>query len=371
MSNVIEYKELIAFHPGYYVKDLIDDQGITQEELAKRLQTTPKTVSDLVNGRINLTDEMVLKLSIVFGTSTSMWLNLNQKFIKKKLEIEEKKQLDRECELVKLLDYKFWVNLGVVKETRLTAEKVKELQRYLRVSSLSVLQERDFLVQYRTSVSEVQDVNVINANAWVQTAINIGAAKDTDVFDRKKLKSVLPEIRDMTVQKPEEFMPRMKELLADCGVAFVILPNLKNCGVNGAVKWLGKDKAVLALNDRRKYADIFWFALFHELGHVFQQRLTMLIVSDANKDQLREDKRLEKLEEEADAFSCSVLIPEKEYREFLDETGGHFNSEVVTSFAERINTLPGIVIGRLQHDGYLDQKSALNSLKRKYTVTID
>ena len=33
--NKIEYQELIAFHPGYYVKDCIDEQGITQEELAK------------------------------------------------------------------------------------------------------------------------------------------------------------------------------------------------------------------------------------------------------------------------------------------------------------------------------------------------
>lgn len=43
--NKIEYQELIAFHPGYYVKDYIDEQGITQEELAKRLQTTPKYIS--------------------------------------------------------------------------------------------------------------------------------------------------------------------------------------------------------------------------------------------------------------------------------------------------------------------------------------
>ena len=78
--NKIEYEELIAFHPGYYVKDYIEDQGITQEELAKRLQTTPKYVSDLVNGRINLTDEMVLKLSIVFGTwirNVSLFARLN------------------------------------------------------------------------------------------------------------------------------------------------------------------------------------------------------------------------------------------------------------------------------------------------------
>jgi len=248
--NKIEYQELIAFHPGYYVKDYIDEQGITQEELAKRLQTTPKYISDLVNGRINLTDEMVLKLSIVFGTSTKLWLNLKQKYIEKKLEIEKRIRIDQECELAKKLDYKFWVDLGLVKATRVTAEKVQELQRYFKVSSLSVLSQRDFLVQYRTSVSEVTDVNVINANAWVQTAINLGTQKEVESFDKKQLLEAIPEIRSMTVQNPKDFYPRLRDLLASCGVALVLLPNLKNCGVNGAVKWLGKDKVVLALNDK-------------------------------------------------------------------------------------------------------------------------
>ena len=57
--NKIEYQEWITFHPRYYVKDYMEDQGISQEELAKRLQTSPKYVSDLVNGRIYLTEEMV------------------------------------------------------------------------------------------------------------------------------------------------------------------------------------------------------------------------------------------------------------------------------------------------------------------------
>lgn len=87
MSNVIEYKDMIAFHPGYYIRDLIDDQEITQEELAKRLQTTPETMSDLVNGQINLTDDMAIKLSTLFGTSVSMWLNLNRRYLEKKMSI--------------------------------------------------------------------------------------------------------------------------------------------------------------------------------------------------------------------------------------------------------------------------------------------
>ena len=42
--NKIEYEELIAFHPGYYVKDYIEDQGITQEELAKKLNLKEKNI---------------------------------------------------------------------------------------------------------------------------------------------------------------------------------------------------------------------------------------------------------------------------------------------------------------------------------------
>lgn len=366
--NKIEYQELIAFHPGYYVKDYIDEQGITQEELAKRLQTTPKYISDLVNGRINLTDEMVLKLSIVFGTSTKLWLNLNQKYIEKKLEIEKRIRIDQECELAKNLINKFWVNLGLVKATRVTAEKVQELQRYFKVSSLSVLSQRDFLVQYRTSVSEVTDVNVINANAWVQTAINLGTQKEVEPFDKKKLLEVIPEIRSMTVQNPKDFYPRLRELLASCGVALVLLPNLKNCGVNGAVKWLGKDKVVLALNDRRKYADTFWFALFHELGHVLQQRIKVLLVSEIKKAGLETDDLIQRLEAEADTFSQNTLIPKAEYDEFVMMCSRGFTAEAIRGFAARINVLPGIVVGRLQHEGYLTNQTTLNSLKIKYVI---
>lgn len=367
--NKIEYKELIAFHPGYYIKDYIDDQGITQEELAKRLQTTPKYVSDLVNGRINLTDEMVLKLSIVFGTSTTMWLNLNQKYIEKKLEIEKMIWLDAECQLVRQLDYKFWVDQGLVKTTRVATEKVMELQRYFKVSSLRVLSQRDFLVQYRTSVSEVTDINVINANAWVQTAINIGSLMEVEPYDKKKLSASIPEIRSMTIQDPKQFYPRLKELLKSCGVALVLLPNLKNCGVNGAVKWMGKDKVIMALNDRRKYADTFWFALFHELCHVMQQRIKVLLVSEKNKAGLETDNLIQKLEKEADMFSRNILIPQDEYFEFVEDNARGISAEEIRTFAKKNGIHPGIVVGRLQQDQYLSYQTNLNDLKVKYVIS--
>ena len=255
-------------------------ERISQEELAKRLQTSGKNVSDLINGKVNLSNEMAMNLSIVFGTSVSMWLNLNQKYIEKKLEIEKLMQVDAECELIKNIDYKFWEKLGVVATVSKRIDRVRELQKYFRIASLEVLQRRDFLVQYNSTTTEGSDVNIMGANAWVQTAINIGAKKEVQCFDKKGLEKILPELRKMTSENFERVYPRLDEILSNNGVALVLLPNLKNCEVNGAVKWLGKDKVILALNNCRRYADVFWFSLFHELGHIMQQRIKVLIVSD-------------------------------------------------------------------------------------------
>lgn len=79
---------LIAFHPSYYVRRYLDTQGMKQSELAKRLNVSEKVVSNLVHGKINLTDELAEGLALVFGTSTALWINLNRIYFEKKRKIE-------------------------------------------------------------------------------------------------------------------------------------------------------------------------------------------------------------------------------------------------------------------------------------------
>ena len=49
MSNVKEYKDIVAFYPGYYIADIIDDMEISQNEFAARMGTTAQTLSKLIN----------------------------------------------------------------------------------------------------------------------------------------------------------------------------------------------------------------------------------------------------------------------------------------------------------------------------------
>ena len=52
MGNYIEYDDKMAFHPGYYIKEIVEESGLTQEDFAKRLDTTPKNLSLLIRGEI-------------------------------------------------------------------------------------------------------------------------------------------------------------------------------------------------------------------------------------------------------------------------------------------------------------------------------
>ena len=76
MSNYIEFDDKIAFHPGYYIKEMVEESDLTQAEFAKRLDITPKDLSLLIRGEQNLSIDIAMKLSRMTGTSVSYWLNL-------------------------------------------------------------------------------------------------------------------------------------------------------------------------------------------------------------------------------------------------------------------------------------------------------
>lgn len=359
--NRKENERVVAFHPGYYVGELIEEEGITQTEFAKRLGTTDKTLSKLVNGLIPISNELASKLSLMTGTSVGLWLNLQVEYEKRCMEIERAEQLRQEIKYLDVLDYKYFKERGLVREVREKDEKIKELFRCLKVSSLSILERDDFLVCYRTATSAANNKKIICSNAWVQIAINKANEIETKPFDEKRLNCHIEEIRGMTVQKPDVFLPRLYEILSSCGVALVILPHLRNSGINGATKWLGKDKVMIAINTRGRDADKFWFAMFHEICHLKQKRVKRIMVQgEGNLEDLDET-----LELECDQYASDVLIPRFEYKRFL--TQKDLSAKAVRQFADRIGIHPGIVVGRLQHDERISYEN-LNNLKIKYDI---
>ncbi len=365
MSNVDEYKEIVAFHPGYYIADIIEDMEISQAEFAIRVGTTAKTISQLINGHANISNDLAKKLSAMLGTSVEVWQNLQDTYDRKLIEMQQAKDFDAQAELVKQIDYKYFVDVAGLPEERDRKSKAINLCRYFQVADLRIMLQPDFLVNFRGSSASSSEKNIINSRAWIQTAINISKSMETKPYDSDKLKAYLPELRGMTIKKPEEFLPRMREIFSECGIAFVLLPHLKNSGINGAVKWITEDRVVLAMNNRGLDADKFWFSLFHEIKHVLQQKIKTVFISSTV------DKMIDinnKLETEADKFATNYLISPADYKRLAPSR--YTSDDEIIKFAETIGIHPGIVAGRLQHEGIIAQNRC-SKLKEKYIIEVN
>ncbi len=357
MSSYIQYHDAIAFHPGYYIKEAVDESGLTQEDFAKRLDTTPKNLSLLVRGEQNLSIDVAVKLSRMLGTSVSYWLKLQNAYDALIAEFKSEEALEQEREVFKALDYRYFRdNFGLPDLPRKIDEQIAEVRKFLKVSTLSVFQKRDMTVSFRSASDGMSDANIIRANSMVQIAINKALDADAPKFNREKLKKAVEYAVSLT-KAHEDFYPLLRNAFREAGVVFVILPNLPGSKINGATKKLEK-KVMLMVNDRRLNADTFWFTLFHEIGHI--------VYGDYG---ISFEKEIDDKEESADRYAADLLISPEQYLKFIEK--GEFNIVKIKEFAELIDRDPGIVLGRLQKDGLIGYNDCeLNSLKHQYKIQL-
>ena len=363
--NNIQSNVVAAFHPGYYVNEIIEALETTQKEYAKRLEVSEKILSQLINGQTSLSKELALKLSLATNISIGAWLNLQMEYERRTLEEQKEQELKTETAYLKILDYKYFVNNGFVLECRSKLEQVKNLLKFLNIASFAILEREDFLVCFRTATSRLALNRIICSNAWVQIALNEALKIETDVYSEKKLRECLPKIRKMSSQSPQDFLPELRQICNRCGIALVLLPHLKNSGVNGATKWITNEKAMIAINARGKDADKFWFSFMHEIYHVLEKRVKKIMIAGEGE---RKDYD-EALEKKCDNLSSEFWIPDREYRVFVHTNKGRFTENAIRRFSTVIDVHPGIVVGRLQHDKEIDFNQ-LNSLKEKYEIVV-
>ena len=227
--------------------------------------------------------------------------------------------------------------MGYVRNTRNAIEKIEELLRFFSVDSLSLVQET-IPVAFRKSVKK--EINHESLAAWLRIGIIEARKSATKPFNKTKLMRNLEKMRLLTKELPELFSRKLVELCAECGVILIYTPALKNTHVNGATRWI-KDKALVQLSLRYSYADIFWFTLFHEIGHILKHNKTECFVDLINGNS-------SELEKEADLFAQKKLIPnQKDYKRLASIVDERDWKKQLVDFAKAINIDAGIVAGRL------------------------
>lgn len=338
MSNTT-FQPNIAIHPGETLAEFLEALSMSQIDLARRTGLTPKTINEIVGGKASVTPETALKLATVFGTSTEFWNNLERQYQETLSRLELEKKLEKEKKFLKKFScYKKLKELGFVEDIKDDTKKVKSLLGFFGVSSLDYIQDT-----HAVAFRKVPKDNVDNEAlaAWLRAGEIKAAQMNTKKFDREKLISSIPKLRSLSRKKPEVYGKEIQQILADCGIAVVYMPYFEKTHVHGATRWLNQDKALIQLSLVFKWEDIFWFSLFHEIGHIIKHGKKEEFLEFQNGDiGLRETKEIE-----ADEFATHNLIPKESLAHLKD-----LSPSSIEKFAERTDIATSIVAGRVAHE---------------------
>ena len=355
MSNYIDYNDTIAFHPGYYIKEIVEESGLTQEDFAKRLDTTPKNLSLLIRGEQSLSLDIAMKLSRMLGTSVNYWLNLQNAYDALVAEFKSEEELVEERKVFEIFDYKYFRDNFRLPELRgKKDEQIKALREFLKVATLTVFTKRDMAVSFRSASAELSKSATVKSNTMVQIATNKALSIEAPKYNKKRFELAVQYALTLT-KNHNDFYTLIQKAFKEAGVIFVILPNISGSQINGATKKIG-DNIMLMVNDRRLNSDSFWFTLFHEIGHIINGDYGISFEKESGKQ-----------EQAADVYAEDSLIPREKYNEFVARK--RFKLDDIIDFAASIDRDPGIVLGRLQNDRFVGFDDwTMKPIKHKYKV---
>jgi addiction module HigA family antidote len=350
-----------AIPPGEILEETLEVRGIKKVEFAARCGRPAKTISEIIAGKAAITPETAIQFERVLDIPARLWLNLEAKYRLRLAEQTEKEEFVKYHEWANSFPIREMVSFGLISKPANQTDAVEKLLDFLGVGSVQAWEKRfhECAIAYRRSPSFQSAPQSVAA--WLRWGERQADQIECAAFNEHEFRNALKEIRLLTKERVKVFRPRMVQLCAATGVAVTLVPDLPRTRLSGAARWLTADKALIQLSLRHKSDDHLWFTFFHEAGHIILHGKKDVFIDEENTE---EDEK----EKQADRFATNALIPYAEWRKF---TAGRrlFSKASVSAFAATQDIAPGVVVGRLQHEGLIPH-SHLNGLKKWFEWTV-
>lgn len=354
-----EYRPTTVSPPGHTISDLIEERGIKQVELAARMGVTPKFVNELIAGKASISPATAIALERTLDLPADFWLTRDARYQEFLARTDSESALDKQSGWLDELPMAYLRKLGFISPQKTKAASVAECLGFFGVASVEAWREQYVRrtlgsAAYRASTKHRTDQGAVAS--WLRAGELQASKVECGSFARDRFLGCLAQARSLSREPdPATFIPALEQLFASCGVVVKLIPAPAGCPVSGAVRWLTPDKALIQLSLRYKTNDTLWFTLFHECGHLALHGKKMLFLENEGMDGEEEDQ--------ANRFAADLLIPKDQWARIL----GIVHTEAgIRHIADQLGIAPGIVIGRLQKEGWIPWKSSLNCLKVRY-----
>lgn len=354
MTNVDSYQFRPDYSgaPGETLRERLEQLGLTQAELAARANLSSKHVNQIMQGVAPITLETAIVLERITGIPARFW---------NRREADYREGLLRSRPRELSADDKKWLNSLPIKELK-RRRKLPAVNDPARLFDAALtffgVADRESweriwrgpVASFRRSKAFASDPGAVVS--WLRIAQLEAQDAKVGPFSASTFRKALQQVRSLTAGGDAN---RVVQMCAEAGVVVVFVPEVKRCRISGAAWWAGPARGVIALSDRYKKDDFFWFTFFHEAAHLLLHSKKETFIDGESDDDL--------LEDEANRFAADLLVPPDHARRLRSLT----TEAAVVAFAETIGISPGIVVGRLQHERIWDWNQG-NRLKRSLQI---
>jgi HTH-type transcriptional regulator / antitoxin HigA len=358
MTEALAFEPAWFSPPGELIAEKLRRSGTSVEHFAWEMDVEETEAKRLMEGRLEITDQIASRLQTVVGGSTKFWIVREAQYRKDMSRVAQSLDKDVAKQWLRTLPIKQMKDFGWIEPNGNEVDILAECLRYFDVFSVRGFQTKLEQINSATKLrsSQAFKSNPASLAAWLRRGEIEADCIKTERWNRDRFRDLMPELRKLTrLRQPSKFVPMLQKACAEAGVAVVIVRAPSGCRASGATSFLSDEKAMLMLSFRYLRDDHFWFSFFHECGHLILHEKGQMFIEGEPHEQVAH-------EEEANQFAARTLIPDPWYRslEKLPTT-----EKEVVRFAVRVGVSPGIVVGQLQHRGRISH-GFLDYLKRKF-----
>ena len=347
------YGEDTPLPPGETIKEILLERGIPQRDLATRMGKSEKFVSQLLNGKVSLTHATAMDLERVLGVPAPFWSTAEARYRVAQTRLQDRERTEKYAAWARSFPLEEMEANGWIARERTLQEQAESLLGFFGVSSIEAYKTHWGSERRLTArMSTAYPARAPAIAAWLRAGEREVERRKTAPFNAATFHQALTDLRAVTRLPLHEWQPLIESQYAKAGVAVVFVPDLPKTRCHAMSWWVTRSRAIIQLGLRQKTGDQLWFSLYHEAGH--------LLLDDPGRVGINDLDGSRTSEERADRIASDLLVPPDSYRSFI--ANGRPSKAAVEAYAEQIGIAPGIVVGRLQHDGIIPFKW-MNDLK--------
>ena len=353
-------------HPGLILDNMLNDKGLSQRDLASKIDVAQSLLNNILNGNRNININLAISLENAGFKTALFWLshqmNYSLSIAKKEEDVIKKAEAIKtwnEIDEIVPLSYFKKQEVGISSPDDIN--KVYEVYDVKNFDSLKKKIAAFNPTYFRKSSKFVENKN--NVIAWSVLAKYKAKEENVPVFKRSYEKDLLNDLK-RCFYKNHDVITKSKSILNKYGIKFFTLSRPPQTPVDGK-SFVSDNNPAIVLTLKYKRLDNFAYSLFHELGHVFSH-LTNPNHPELSKEEFFINSSSNALVEfEADNYARNNLIDQVLWNDFVT-FNDEFSDDVILDFSKAHKVHPGIVRGRIcyENNEYYSKRSVINEMNK-------